>query len=92
MGTETGWTLLRVIQKASHKYPGEQCGPTRHDKRHSGTEERPPGSLHWGVGVHRMPRGRGMVSEANARGKASRYADGDTAPWMVEVQVAVHTL
>jgi hypothetical protein len=39
MGMEHGWTLLRVIQKASQKYPGEQCGPTRHDKRHAGTEE-----------------------------------------------------
>jgi hypothetical protein len=37
MGTENGWTLLRVIQKASPKYPGEQCGPTRHAKRHPGT-------------------------------------------------------
>jgi len=34
----------------------------------------------------------GMVSEANAFGKAKGYADGDPAPWMVKAQVAVDTL
>jgi len=92
MGTENGWTLLRVIQKASQKYPGEQCGPTRYDKRHPGTESLPSGSLLWGGGVNRMPRGRGIVSEANARGKAPRDADRDTATWMVKGRVAVDML
>jgi hypothetical protein len=86
---ENGWTLLRVIQKASQKYPGEQCGPTRNGTQHPGTESLPPGSPLWGAGVNRMPRGRGMVSEANARGKAPRYADRDTTTWRVEVRVAV---
>src|SRR2546422_9987270 len=46
----------------------------------------------WGAGVNRRRRGRGIVSEANARGKAPRYADRDTATWMVEVRVAVDML
>ena len=45
-----------------------------------------------GAGVHRMRGQCGMVSEANASGKARGYADGDPAPWMVKAQVAVDTL
>lgn len=39
-----------------------------------------------------MSMGKGTVSEANARGKATGYADGDTATWTVEVRVEVNTL
>jgi hypothetical protein len=35
---------------------------------------------------------KGMVSEANARGKATRYADRDPATWMVKVPVEVYML
>ena len=35
---------------------------------------------------------KGMVSEANARGKATRYADRDPATWTVKVQVEVDML
>ena len=35
---------------------------------------------------------QGMVSEANARGKATRYADRDPATWTVKVQVEVYML
>ncbi len=44
----------------------------------------------YGAGVHRMRMRKGMVSEANAHGKAVGYADGGTATWKVEVPVAVH--
>ena len=53
---------------------------------------------HWlsllpkGGGVNRMLMRKGMVSEANARGKATRYADRDPATWTVKVQVEVHML
>src|SRR5215470_12533481 len=45
-----------------------------------------------GAGVHRIRGQWGMVSEANASGKARGYADGDPAPWMVKAQVAVKRL
>jgi hypothetical protein len=45
-----------------------------------------------GVGVHRMWRRSGIVSEAKAHGKAVGYADGGTITWKVEVPVAVDTL
>jgi hypothetical protein len=35
---------------------------------------------------------KGIVSEANAHGKAVGYADGGTATWKVEVPVAVDML
>jgi len=38
-----------------------------------------------GAGVHRMRVRKGMVPEANARGKAAGYADGDPATGRVEV-------
>ena len=50
-------------------------------------------ALHrYGVGVNRKPWRRGIVSEANARGKAARYADGNTIIWIVEALLAVYTL
>jgi hypothetical protein len=33
----------------------------------------------------------GIVQEANARGKASGYADVDTVVWKIEPSVGVHT-
>jgi hypothetical protein len=39
-----------------------------------------------------MPRGSRIVSEANAHGKAVRYADGNTIIWMIEASIAVKTL
>ena len=39
--TLSGWTTLRLIQTASHKYPGEQGDPTRNGKRNPGTESLP---------------------------------------------------
>jgi hypothetical protein len=45
-----------------------------------------------GAGVNRMSMGKGIVSEANARGKATGYADGDTSTWRVEVRVEVNRL
>ena len=38
-----------------------------------------------------MGRGGGIVSEANASGKARGYADGDTAIGKVELSVAMDT-
>ena len=45
-----------------------------------------------GAGVNRMRRRGRIVSEAKARGKAARYADGNTIIWRVEASLAVHTL
>ena len=45
-----------------------------------------------GAGVNRKPKRRGIVSEANAHGKAVRYADGNTTIWKIEVQVEANTL
>jgi hypothetical protein len=45
-----------------------------------------------GVGVNRKPWRRGIVSKANAHGKAVRYADGNTTIWKIEVQVEVDML
>lgn len=45
-----------------------------------------------GAGVNRMLMRKGIVSEAKACGKATGYADGDTAIWKVEEQVGVNTL
>jgi hypothetical protein len=39
-----------------------------------------------------MLTGRRIVSEANAHGKAVRYADGNTTIWKIEVQVEVDML
>jgi len=39
-----------------------------------------------------MPVEGRIVSEANARGKAAGYADGNTIIWKVEASVAVHML
>jgi hypothetical protein len=50
-------------------------------------------ALHcYGVGVNRKPWRRGIVSKANAHGKAVRYADGNTTIWKIEVQVEVDML
>ena len=43
-----------------------------------------------GAGVNRMLMGKGMVSEAKARGKATGYADGDPVTWTVAVRVEVN--
>src|SRR5215831_17293991 len=43
-----------------------------------------------GAGVHRMQGKHGMVSEANAFGKAKGYADGDPAPWMEQAPLDTH--
>jgi hypothetical protein len=45
-----------------------------------------------GAGVNRKPERRGIVSEANAHGKAVRYADGDTTIRKIEVQVEADKL
>ncbi|MBD2034883.1 hypothetical protein H6F86_09955 [Phormidium sp. FACHB-592] len=41
--------------------------------------------------VSRMGWGDGIVSEANAFGKAKGYADGDPTIGKVELPVAMHT-
>jgi bifunctional N-acetylglucosamine-1-phosphate-uridyltransferase/glucosamine-1-phosphate-acetyltransferase GlmU-like protein len=49
-------------------------------------------SPRWRVGVNRIQESGGIVQEANALGKAKRYADVNTVVWMVKVQLGVNTL
>jgi hypothetical protein len=92
-GMEKGWTILRLIQGASRSIPANsEALSTTANK----TQERSNSSSALcyrrklnGAGVNRMPMRRGIVSEANARGKTMGYADGDTATRKVEVRVEV---
>jgi hypothetical protein len=90
---ENGWTLLRVIQRHPASIPANS--ETLRATPNS-TQERSNSSLALlspkRAGVNRMLVRKGMVSEANARGKATRYADRDPATWTVKVQVEVHML
>jgi hypothetical protein len=84
-----GWTSVSGIQTAP---PSNPANSEILNSTANGVQERSngPRALHFiGAGVHRMRVGCGIVSEANALGKAEGYADGDTVTWKIEVQVGV---
>lgn len=85
-----GWTSACGIQTA---LPSNPANSEILNSTANGVQERSngPRALQAGVGVHRMRMGCGIVSEANARGKAAGYADGDTVTWKIEAQVGVQT-
>ena len=75
-----GWTTEALdpdcIPKVSRR-SSEALSSTPNEDQERGNS--PPALQSNGVGVNRMPTGSGIVSEANACGKAAGYADGDTA-------------
>ena len=90
-GDLRGWTLPWRIQAAPQSNPANsEILPSTAN----GVQERSNGLgalLHAGAGVHRMRRDLGIVSEANAFGKAEGSADGDTRPWTIEGRVGAKT-
>ncbi len=96
---EKGWTLFAVIQVASPSIPADSA-ILRASSNGSQERSNDPVALlafdtpasEWRVGVNRMRLGSGIVSEAKAPGKARGSADGGTATWTVQTQVAVNKL
>ena len=85
-----GWIRRIEIQAALQSNPANSgvLPSTANDVQERGNG---PPALPLGAGVPRMRTGLGIVSEANARGKAAGYADGDTGIWRIEAQVGVNT-